>query len=245
MRKNSFEACLAVLVLTVFASCLEKTDYNFRYTTPTYATVAYSETGDVLLFLDEKRGVVTPAKESLVTDWKNARRVYLKYDLPMLDTVYETRRYSTIIRDAHKLEIVDLVDVTGKDTLLEGLGNEVVADFNFHAYRGYVTIQVASGNSSACDITCSYDRERSSGDTLFLQLHYAAKEGSWNIGEIPPTVSAEIPAFLNGQVKADNLCIVMKGNVWKDYKTKKDTVELVRTFNISRGRLTTPDYDSK
>lgn len=232
------------LMATICVSCLEKTENNFRVTVPTYATVTYDGAGGVRLFMDERRGVVTPSAESAVKDWKDARRVYLKYDLPMLDTVYETRKYTTIIRDAHKLEVVDLVDVTGMEQLPAELGDEVVADFNFHAYRGYITIQAAAGNSSACDITCSYDRDRSSGDTLFLRLHYARKEGSWNIGDIPPTVSAEIPSFLQGQVKADNLCIVMTGKVWKDFSTKKDTIELVRTFDVSRGRLTTPEYGS-
>lgn len=230
----------------VVASCLDAAENEYRVTAPTFATVTTDGAGNYRLYLDQKRGIVIPKEESAVKNWKNTRRAYIKYDLPYLNEVKETTSFKTIVRDAKRIEVVELADVTGLETLPDTLGSETVSNFDIQAYWGYLTLWAAPGNSSSCRMTCSYDRNRFVNDTtfvcdtLFMNLHYATGTGSWNM-EIPQTVCAEIPEFVRSQTTADSLCIVVSGKVW--YDSRKDSVvTLSRAFNIGSVRLEAPSY---
>ncbi|MBQ8360380.1 MAG: hypothetical protein IJX44_00350 [Bacteroidaceae bacterium] len=247
MKKWKMTLLLTVCLLgLVVASCLDAAENEYRVTAPTFATVTTDGAGNYRLYLDEKRGILIPSEESAVKHWKNTRRAYIKYDLPYLNEVKETTSFRTIVRDAKRIEVVDLADVTGLEVLPDTLGTEVVNNFALHAYWGYITLQVASGNNNNCRLTCSYDRnrfvndEKMKCDTLFMDLHYAKGNGTWNM-EIPQTVCAEIPDFVRSKTTADSLCIVVSGKVW--YDSRKDSVvTLSRGFRMGRVRLDTPSY---
>lgn len=233
--------------LAVLASCLDAAENEYRMTVATYATVLGDGAGKYRLYLDQGRGIVTPSSESAAINWGNARRAYIKYDLPLLSEVKENTAFSTIVREAKKIEVVDLVDVTGMETLPDTLGTEVMNGFAFQAYWGYITMQASIGNSHDFRMTCSYDRDRFVVDdslvcdTLFLDLHYTTLEGDWSM-DIPQTVCAEIPAFVSQAARADSVLIAMTGNVWYNSIKKDSVMSLTRAFKVSRARLVPPTY---
>ncbi len=244
--KMALSPTVICLLGVVMASCLDAAENEYRVTAPTFATVTTDGAGNYRLYLDENRGIVIPSEESAVKNWRNARRAYIKYDLPYLNEVKETTSFKAVVRDAKRLEVVELADVTGLETLPDTLGAEVVGNFDFQVYWGYMTMQVAPGNNNSCRLTCSYDRSRFVNDeamrcdTLFMNLHYAKSNGTWNM-EIPQTVCAELPAFVRSTTTADSLCIVVSGRVW--YDSRKDSVvTLSRGFKTGCARLTPPSY---
>lgn len=242
MRKLHVILCVAALICTMsFTSCLDAAKNEYRVTSATFATVTRSESGAYRLFLDQGRGIVDPSANGTEVNWGDAQRVYLYYDIPFVDTLYDYTRYRTIVRDAWKIDTTRFVDVTGLSEFPKALGNDTLYYFDFQAYWGFLTIMASPGNKENFHMTCSYDRNEFKGDTLYLNLHYARREGTWGMS-LPQTVCAEIPEFVRNSVASDSLCIAMSAPCW--YSTAADSV-VTRTnyFKISKRRLVPPTYD--
>lgn len=248
--KNSRLVAMCAVVLVVLASCLDAAENSFRVTAPTYATVVGDGTGNYRLYLDQGRGIVIPSEESAPINWGNARRVYIKYDLPVLSELKDNTVFTTIVREAKKIDVVELADVTGLTSLPDTLGTEVLNGFAIQAYWGYITMQAVPGNRHSFSMTCSYDRDcfavdDSLGcDTLFLNLHYTTRNGEWTM-ETPQTVCAEIPAFVKERAQSDSVLIAMTGKMRMSIDEQRDTVIAVtRSCKVSRARLVPPTHIS-
>lgn len=247
MKKTHAALCLTVLstMILTLASCFGDVENEYRITVPTFATVTYDEGGNVRLYLDEKRGIIDPSPESANIKWGNATRALIKYDLPIItgeNIAMENLRFEGIVRSAVKIDTVAMVDVTGLDKYPDTLGNDTLLGFNFHAYWGYITMQVWMANNFNFDMTCSFDREKFDGENLYLNLHYAEKPGTWN-NEFLQTVSATLPEFVRekGAVTSDSLNIIMSAPVWCTADKDSAYVDTVK-FKISRGRLNPPTF---
>lgn len=248
MKKTYVTLCVTMLSAMALSlvSCFDGVENEYRITVPTFATVTRNEAGAVRLYMDEKRGIIEPTKESVPINWDDAVRVMIKYDLPIIGdnntTSLEDVRFKGIVRSAVKIDTVTLKDVTGMEAPLATLGCDTVRGFNFHAYQGYLTMQVWNGNNFNFDMNCSYDREKFDGENLYLNLHYTEKAGAWK-NDFLQTVSAPLPDFLlaPGVVKSDSLNIIMTAPVWYNANQDSAYTDTV-SFKISRSRLNAPTY---
>lgn len=230
------------------SSCLEEVANEFRVTAGAFATVTHDDAGNVCLYLDEGRGIVTPSSESDPVEWGNAVRVYLNYDLPVyrdLPVSMEDEHFTTIVRGpVHRIDTIKMTDVAGLDKLPSILGSDTLEGYySFDAYRGFVTARVTSKSLRRYDLRLSYDSEKFGGDTLYLRLHCAERNEAWNGGFVYQPVSAEIPEFLRqpGVVSADSLLIVMTTPIW--FNGGHDSAYIDTTsFWIQNHRLTPPIY---
>ncbi len=242
MRKTFAKIGLAAMAcMALLSSCFDAAKNEYYYTVSTFATVTRSETGEYRLYLDQGRGIVDPNEKSKDINWGDTKRAIVYYDIPFVDTLYDNTRFKTNVRDAWKIDVVDMVDVTGMDKLPASLGTDTLYAYDFQAYWGYVTLSVNPGNRENFYMTCSYDRDEFKGDTLFLNLHYQRRQGSWNMA-IPQTVCAEIPAFVRDAVRSDSLCIALRAQRW--YSGAADSlVNDTQYYKVASNRLTPPSYD--
>lgn len=243
MRTTLFMALMAMMGVNL-TSCFEPVKNEYRVTVPTFATVTKNEEGKVRLYLDENRGILEPSDKSEAINWGDAVRVRIMYDLPMVtaETTMENLRFRTPLRSAVKVDTVQMVDITGMDTLPASLKCDTLIYFKMNAYRGFVNMEVWNANNFDFDMTCSYDREKFDGENLYLNLHYTEGKGVW-MKDFLPTVSAPLPAFLNepGVVTSDSLNIHMMAPVWYDSAKDSACIDTV-SFKISRYRLAQPTY---
>lgn len=247
-KEKSILLALAATVIVCLTSCLDSASNEYRITVPTYATVTTDGAGNYKLYLDEGRGVVVPSPKSAEINWGDTRRAYIWYDIPITSSeLKDYTQYSTIVRDARRIDVVETVNLTGMTEFPDTLGTEVVNDFAFQAYWGFLTMQASTGSTDNFSMTCSYDEgslvndTASVCDTLRLNFHYAKRDGVWST-DLQPTVCAEIPSLVRGKVLTDSLCITLTGNVWYD-SAKDSVVTRTRSFKIARGRLTPPEYN--
>lgn len=230
-------------------SCLDEVSNEYRVTVSAFGTVTYDEDGAVRIYMDEGRGIIEPNAKSAPINWGNTVRARIQYDLPFVSsdekvTSMETYRFRGVVREALRVDTVQLLDMTGRSSQVASLPTDTLYNFHASAYWGFLTMHAVPNNNKGFRMTCSYDRNEFDGETLNLKLHYTEGEGSWNRG-FTQTASAELPAFLReeGVVKSDTLQIVVTAPVW--YSTARDSayVDTVK-FQISRQRLTPPQYNT-
>lgn len=240
---------LVLLVAGVcVSSCLEEVENEYRVTASAFATVVHGEDGNVRLYLDERRGIVTPSGESDPVEWGDAVRVCVNYDLPVyreLPSSMEDEHFTTIVRSpVHRVDTVRMIDVAGMDKLPSVLGNDTLDGYySFDAYRGFVTARVSAYSLRRFDLRFSYDSEKFGGDTLYLRLHCTERNEAWNGSFAYQPICAEIPENIrqSGLVSPDSLLIVMTAPIW--FRGGHDSAYIdTTTFWINSHRLTPPAY---